>query len=287
MVLLETSIKTQIAGEKSFRELLTLSNALNISDFYTMSVENIKNKVVTSRQDYLTNKFSVHSHRKKNLKSTQQLNKLTNEKMKSRYKNCAKTFGKSRSAAISKVEYTTYGCVIQVTSQYLIEQAIMKENSHRFILAHSSPLLQEETVNALGYSGEGQLSKNLMMHRSMLETRDERLKYLMKLFHNSFHSKKHPFVTFDQWNEHWSHSTEKTASSASGLHYGYYVAQTSSLLVSSVKCNLVNLAVKNSTPLERWICGVSIMLEKSPGNLTVEKYGLCCYWEHTSMVYTR
>ena len=42
MVLLETSIKTQIAGKNSFRELLTLSNALNISDFYTMSVENIK-----------------------------------------------------------------------------------------------------------------------------------------------------------------------------------------------------------------------------------------------------
>ena len=93
----------------------------------------------------------------------------------------------------------------------------------------------------------------------------------MKLFHNSPHSNRHPFVTVDRWNEHWSHSKEKTASSASGLHYGHYVAQTSSPLVSSVKCNLVNLAVKNSTPLERWICGVSIMLENSTGNLTVEK----------------
>ena len=233
-----------------------------------MSVENIKKKVVASRLDYLTHKFSAHSHRKKHLQS---MHKLTHEKMKSRYKNCAKTFGKSRSVAISKVEYAAYRCVIQVTSQHLIEQAIMKENSHRFILAYSSPLLQEETVNALGYSGEGQLSKNLLMHRAMLETRDERLKDLMKLFHNSPHSKKHPFVTVDQWNEHWSHSTEKTASSASGLHYGHYKAHTSSPLVSSVKCNLVNLVVTNSTPLERWICGVSIMLEKSPGNLIVEK----------------
>ena len=62
----------------------------------------------------------------------------------------------------------------------------------------------------LGYSGEGQPSKNLLMHRAMLDTRDERLKDLMKLFHNSLHSKKHPFVTVDQWNEHWLHSVEKS-----------------------------------------------------------------------------
>ena len=55
-----------------------------------------------------------------------------------------------------------------MTSRHLIEQAIMKENSHRFILACSSPLLQEETVNVLGYSGERQLSKNLLMHSTML-----------------------------------------------------------------------------------------------------------------------
>ena len=114
---------------------------------------------------------------------------------------------------------------------------------------------------------------------AVLETRDERLKDLMKLFHNSPHSKKHPFVTVDQWNEHWSHSVEKTASSVSGLHYRHHIAHTSSPLVSLVKCDLSNLAVKNSTPLERWACGVSIMLEKSPGNVTVENCGIYCYWK--------
>ena len=119
----------------------------------------------------------------------------------------------------------------------------MKENSHRFILAYSSSLLQEKTVNVLGYSGERQLSKTLLMHRAILETIVECLKDLMKLFHNSPHLKKHPYVTVDQWNENWSHSIEKTASSASGLHYGHYKAHTSSPLISSVKRNLVNLAV--------------------------------------------
>ena len=102
MVLLETSIKTQIAGKNSFRELLTLSAELNVLDFYTMSIVKIKKKVVTSRLDYLTHKFSAHSNRNKHLQSTQQLHKLTTERMKIRYKNGAKTFGKSKSAAIKK-----------------------------------------------------------------------------------------------------------------------------------------------------------------------------------------
>ena len=34
---------------------------------------------------------------------------------------------------------------------------------------------------------------------------------------------------------------------------------------------MVNLAVKNGSPLERWKRGVSVMLESSPGNYTVEK----------------
>ena len=63
----------------------------------------------------------------------------------------------------------------------------------------------------------------------------------------------------------------KTDSSISGLHYGNHAAHTFSLVISSVKCNLTNLAVKNSSPLERRKRGVSIILDKAPGTYTVEK----------------
>ena len=89
------------------------------------------------------------------------------------------------------------GCVAQVTSKHLIEQAIMKENSNKFILACSSPLLQDTTARDLGYSGEGQLSKNMLLHSAELETNDARLKDLVNLFHNSPHVKKHHHVIVD------------------------------------------------------------------------------------------
>ena len=74
----------------------------------------------------------------------------------------------------------------------------MKENSHRFILAYSSPLSQADSVNALGYSGEGQLSKDILKSRAMLETSNESLKDLLLLFKHSPHSTDHTFVTVDQ-----------------------------------------------------------------------------------------
>ena len=142
----------------------------------------------------------------------------------------------------------------------------MEENSSMFVLAYSSPLLQNTTAQNLGYSGEVQESRNILLNRTELETTDERLKYLMKLFQNSTHAKMHQFVTVNHWNENWSHSTEKTVSSISGLHYRHYIAHMSSIIISTVKYDLFNLAVKNVYPLKRWKRGVSIMLEKAPGN---------------------
>ena len=97
-----------------------------------MSVLNIK-KNSSNKLNYLILKFSSSTSRNKHLHTTQHQHKRTTEKMKNRYKNFAKTFGKSKCTAINKVVCIAFGCVVQVTSQHLIEQAIRKENSNKFI----------------------------------------------------------------------------------------------------------------------------------------------------------
>ena len=54
------------------------------------------------------------------------------------------------------------------------------------------------------------------------------------------------------------------------MHYGHYAAHTSSNLISSVKCDLVNLAVKDGSPLGRCERSTLVMLEKAPGNYKVK-----------------
>ena len=100
---------------------------------------------------------------------------------------------------------------------------------------------------------------------------DTRLKDLMKLFHQSSHTRKYPFVSVEQQNEYWSHCDENIPYSIFGLHYGQHKAHSFSILISSTKYNLGNIDVKNGTLTGRWKIGLSIMLENAPGNFLVEK----------------
>ena len=77
-------LKHKLRERKSFAEVLTFSVELDIVDFYTISVENIKNHVSTSRIEHLTHKFSAVSRRNKHLRNTHQQHKLTTEILKTR-----------------------------------------------------------------------------------------------------------------------------------------------------------------------------------------------------------
>ena len=105
----------------------------------------------------------------------------------------------------------------------------------------------------------------------MLETADEYSKDLLLVFHDSPYLITYLCIAIDQQNSYWSCCKECVESSVSGLHYNYQKAYSFRFLISSVKCSLVNLAVKNRTLLEYQAQGVSITLEKSPGNFRVDK----------------
>ena len=96
----------------------------------------------------------------------------------------SQTFGKRKSAAIKKAQRMACGCVIQATSQQLVEQDVMKENSHWFMLACRSPLLQHITVHNLRHSREGPLSRNTLWNSTRTSSTDEWLKDIMELFHD-------------------------------------------------------------------------------------------------------
>jgi len=57
----------------------------------------------------------------------------------------------------------------------------------------------------------------------------------------------------------------------SGLHYGHYLAQTRSNIISTFKYKLVNYALANRTPLEQWKQGVLVILEKERDNINITK----------------
>ena len=118
-----------------FSEILSMSNDLNISDFFTINNEKFKQNITSSKILHVKHKCSASSRRIKILKATQRQHIITTEKLKKICKLFSNTFGKRKSASIKKVEFHEHGCVIQVNSQNLIGQEIMKENSMRYMLA--------------------------------------------------------------------------------------------------------------------------------------------------------
>ena len=78
-------------------------------------------------------------------------------------------------------------------------------------------------------------------------------------------------MSIAQCNYYWSHREEKISSFILVMHYMHYVAYTSSSLMLTVKCDLINVVVKNGPPLGRRKRGAPVMLEKAPGHHKVEK----------------
>ena len=75
----------------------------------------------------------------------------------------------------------------------------------------------------------------------------------------------------NQWIENQKQANERTASSYSGLYFGHYKAYTLIPEIVEIKFKLVNLAIKSEQPLLQQIKGVSVILEKSAGNVHVQK----------------
>ena len=105
-------------------------------------------------------------------------------------------------------------------------------------------------MHNLGYSGETQIIRNILWSNAVKVLSDERLKYLIKSFITQCTLGCIPLFLLRN-RMIIGITLMKISSSISGLHYGKYKVHTSSMLISTVKCNLVNLAVKNGTTLER------------------------------------
>ena len=61
------------------------------------------------------------------------------------------------------------------------------------------------------------------------------------------------------------------ALSISEIYFRHYKVQSSNPTLSALRCSLINLSIRNGTPLQRWTRGLSIMLEKAPGKILVLK----------------
>eukprot|EP00956_Cyclotella_meneghiniana_P012156 scaffold17260_cov86-Cyclotella_meneghiniana.AAC.3 len=79
------------------------------------------------------------------------------------------------------------------------------------------------------------------------------------------------WLTVPEFQDYWKKAKERTSSSYSGRHFGHYKAASKDDFLSALHTGNINLATHRGRPLDRWRKGVTVLLEKEPGNCFIDK----------------
>ena len=69
----------------------------------------------------------------------------------------------------------------------------------------------------------------------------------------------------------WRTADEKTESSRSTVGFSHMIAQSHSKKLTSIQIRKLNLIVQNGFPLDRWLHGILLLLQKEIGNIDIDK----------------
>jgi hypothetical protein len=86
-------------------------------------------------------------------------------------------------------------------------------------------------------------------------------------------------VEAQDFQEYWLHAREITSSSHSGMHFGIYMANARSDKLSLLHAAKLSLAAKLCIMLDRWHNALTVLLEKSFGNIMIDKLRDICLLE--------
>jgi hypothetical protein len=88
------------------------------------------------------------------------------------------------------------------------------------------------------------------------------------------------FISRDEYKQYWRYVVkEKTQPSASGVHFGHYKASSYDNDLSTLEAAKLSLTAATGIPLARWGTGITVLLEKVPGNIHIEKMRAICLIE--------
>jgi hypothetical protein len=80
-------------------------------------------------------------------------------------------------------------------------------------------------------------------------------------------------ITSVQWKQYWKLTNDETSSSESGIHFGHYIVDCMSEIISHYHAARVTAVIAHAIQLKlkQWFRGLSLMLEKTLGITLVTK----------------
>ena len=161
----------------------------------------------------------------------------------------------------------------RVTEAAEVVQEIMSMVQLRYKLTESTPLMSPETQTELGLTADTPMAQNLLQGTYQPTSVEEEyaIAFLQQIYHRGTSPPISLHITTVDYISYWKKAREDTSSSISGRHFGHYKASATNPTLTYIHTAMCNMSYGKGFPLTRWKSGLTVMLEKEPGVIDVEK----------------
>ncbi len=169
------------------------------------------------------------------------------------------------------------GAILEGTTQDAVENTIFtKIHEERYTQAGEAPICNGELFNQFGYTANTPASKAVLgkTYEAPAGTDTATTALFEKI---AAIRKKAPqnsvsiIINPEQWKQYWRAVKEETSSSELLIHFGHYIVESKSDMISHYHAVRVSVTLAHAIQLERWSQGHSVMLEKTLGVMLVTK----------------
>ena len=230
------------------------------------------------RKKHLLNRAEIARKGGNETAARQILAIIERERLRSFWSQLKFSCGKKKGGSPTSVQVEgPLDTILEYNTQESMNKAIF-DNIHnkRFHLAEAAPICNGTLRGEFGYNAISQTAQSILdgsytfpddFDVATRELCEEFARIRLKIPKDSLRMT----INKEEWARHWSKAREDTSSSYSGRHFGYYKAAHHSEYILHFQALLATLVFHRGLVLNRWACGLSVMLQKLFGCNLVSK----------------
>lgn len=228
------------------------------------------------RKEFLWDKGNDHLEQsdEDSRKEAKQL--LREEVQSDTVRHLRRALGVTGNSSVDWIEVEEDGEMVRYDDQESIERKIMENNEKCFRLTETSPPMQKPLVSELGYLADTNAATQILQGTYTCPPGVDRYtqQFLASLQATSPVTEENQIPTTvmkEDYQMYWKRSRERTSSSYSTLHFGHWKANAADDYLSEVHATFTEIVISTGHSPTRWQKGLSVMLEKHPGNRRPQK----------------
>jgi hypothetical protein len=166
------------------------------------------------------------------------------------------------------------------TTTYNTKEEIFDHSAHhlslRFCHAYSARIYNSSLLQELGPLGDTENAREIL--EGTYEYPPDTNLWTIKYFEEAQHTyallgnkEIDTIISVADFQNFWQRADEKVSSSFSGGHFGHYKAASFSKDLSALHAAKLTECAQKGVVLARWTVGLTVFLEKTPGNNKIHK----------------